>query len=64
MPMPETAVNKNNFLSAGEDEVWTTWEVFSVKTIPKAKSVNNLPDYNFWLGILAFNAAHNSTAFL
>lgn len=58
MQMPETAVDQNNFLKPGEDQIGFTRKVFPVKSKPITHCMRQASNDHFRFGVLAMNPGH------
>ncbi|CUT09706.1 hypothetical protein BF49_0786 [Bradyrhizobium sp.] len=58
MAVPEAAVNEEHGFVFGKDEVRLAWK-FSVKPVAKAARMQQFPQDQLWLCILAANAGHH-----
>ncbi len=58
--MPETAVNKNGFMSRREREIRTPGQTSEVQTIAIAKTVHKFSDYHLWFRVFGTNRSHIS----
>lgn len=64
VPMPEAAVNKDDFLSGREYQIGFSGEVFSVKAEMVSDTVNQRPELEFGRCVFLPNPAHNPASFL
>lgn len=62
MAMPETTVNKDNFLIAGKNDIGAAWQVLAMQTEPVPHGVKQLSNRDLGFGILAPNRSHDLTA--
>lgn len=56
--MPETAMNEDSQLAAGEDQVRAARQLFAVQAIPVAKTVDEATDDHFRGGVLPTYPSH------
>lgn len=62
MPMPETAVDKNNFLVPDKHDIWPAWQIASMQPESVAHAMEHRAHSKFRLGIFASDAAHELRA--
>jgi hypothetical protein len=60
--MPEATVNENNLPFARKYEVGGAGKVFTMESIAVPKSVSDLTNNGFRLGVLASNLCHEGAA--
>jgi hypothetical protein len=60
--MPEAAVDEDRLPSAEKGEVWCSWKVFAVQSIPIPHSVKEAPHHHLRLGVLASDLCHSLAA--
>ena len=58
MPVPETAVDKDDLFTRTEHEVGLAGQILAVKPIPKPETVHQTPHDELRLHILAFDTPH------
>jgi hypothetical protein len=59
--VPEAAMDKNDGLVAGEDDVGATWKLFVVGGVNRkaiAGTVEQAAELNFWLGVISLDPRH------
>lgn len=56
--MPETAIYEYYLMKFWKYEVWRSWEVFSVKSIPVSRLENKRADKQFRSGVLTAYPSH------
>ncbi len=62
MPVPKTAVHKENFSSGGKNEIGLTLKVGAVKSVPITHTMNKTANHHFRSRILAPNGPHDIAA--
>ena len=62
VPVPKTAVNKNDLLTPREDEIGRAWKFVRVQAISKAHSMNRPSDDQFGLAVLAADTRHQDAS--
>jgi hypothetical protein len=58
MPVPKTAVDKNNRLPFRQENIRLTQQISHMQPIPETCSVQHLPDCDFRLRVFATDPAH------
>ena len=56
--VPETSVDKNDFVSRNKDKVWLSWKGFAMERIPIAQRVNCFSDAHFRNSVLPAHRTH------
>jgi hypothetical protein len=60
MPVPETTMNKNNFPTAGKDNVRTARQIALVQPVPISSRVQEAAHEEFRPGVLALDRLHGA----
>jgi len=55
-------MDKNDFFTAGKNNIGLAGEIFSVQAEPVSETVENASDLFFWPGIPGTHPAHDPTA--
>ncbi len=63
MPVPETTVHENHFLTAGKNDIRSAGQPFAMQPIPITVRPKPLSDKQFRFRILSFDQRHASAAF-
>jgi hypothetical protein len=56
--MPETSVDKDDFLAARKSDIWFSWQIGAVEAKSVSERMDQLSDDHFGRRILASDAAH------
>ena len=58
MPMPKTAMYKNDFISTGENKIWISRQVPPMQTKAEAHAMHKLPHDQLRFGVAGTNPGH------
>jgi hypothetical protein len=64
MPVPEAAMNQDDLLPTGKDEIGLTWQVGSMKSIAVSEPGQNTTDHLFGRGIARTDPLHSTGGLL
>jgi hypothetical protein len=59
VPVPKTAIYKNNGLPFRKNQIRPAGKLCAVKTKAEAKPMSCFPNGDFWSGVLRTHRAHN-----
>jgi hypothetical protein len=62
MPMPETAIDKDDGVALWKDEVWPSVDFARVKTVPEAACVQRSQKRQFRPRVLSLDPCHHAGA--
>ena len=58
MSMPETAMDKYDYVVFGENNIWLPWKVFIIHPVPEPKPPKSMSQLQLWLGRGGMNGSH------
>ena len=58
MLVPVTAMDKDDLIAAGKNQIWFSWKIFSVQSISESQAMNQPPYSDFKIRINSMHVPH------